>query len=64
MEAHKLVFADANSSFEEGGFIIFGVPSSGKNLTTSKPIYLSMMSILKQYHFMIWAMLNAITYRI
>jgi agmatinase len=29
MEAHKLVFADANSSFEEGGFIIFGVPFDG-----------------------------------
>ena len=29
MEAQKLVFADADSSFEEGEFIIFGVPFDG-----------------------------------
>jgi agmatinase len=29
MEAHRLVFADANSTFEEGEFIMFGVPFDG-----------------------------------
>jgi agmatinase len=29
MDVQKLVFADANSSFEEGEFIIFGVPFDG-----------------------------------